>query len=75
MHDAIGERTLFHVATAASGSLRALRRVPGRRPQDLDSVRAFLTFAYVPGEGTLLEGVRELRPGTTQRLGAAEADP
>ena len=69
VRDAVGERTLFwstgpNGTLAASSSLRALGRLPyiTRRPS-LDAVRAFLTFAYVPGEDTLLEGVSELQPG------------
>jgi asparagine synthase (glutamine-hydrolysing) len=50
--------------------MRPLRRWPGRPARvDVAGVRAFLTFAYVPGELTLLEGVREVLPGTVVRLG------
>lgn len=69
VRDAVGERSLFwsagpNGALGASSSLRALSRLPwvSRRPS-LDAVRAFLTFAYVPGGDTLLEGVAELQPG------------
>lgn len=35
---------------------------------NLSAVRSFLTFAYLPGEETLLTGVREVLPGRVLRL-------
>ncbi len=72
--DPLGARTLFYAqvdgAWGAASSLRVLRRWP-RLPVRIDiaGVAAFLTFAYLPGEQTLLEGVREVLPGTTVHLG------
>ena len=73
--DALGARTLFYAraghAWGTASSLRVLRRWPPLPMRiDVAGVAAFLTFAYLPGERTLLEGVREVLPGTTVRLGA-----
>lgn len=71
--DAVGARTLFYTRVgdtwAVASSLRALRRWP-RLPvrTNLAAVRSFLTFAYLPGDETLLEGVHELRPACWLRL-------
>ncbi|MGW1214258.1 asparagine synthetase B family protein [Streptomyces sp. NPDC002499] len=75
IRDHVGARTLFYARAAdawvASTSLRALRRWPalGTR-MNLSAVRSFLTFAYLPGDETLLEGVREVLPGRVLRLAA-----
>ncbi|MFF7901778.1 asparagine synthetase B family protein [Streptomyces sp. NPDC007920] len=75
IRDHVGARTLFYARAArvwaASTSLRALRRWPalGTR-MNLSAVRSFLTFAYLPGDETLLEGVREVLPGRVLRLSA-----
>ncbi|MFB7325016.1 asparagine synthetase B family protein [Streptomyces sp. NPDC056190] len=75
IRDHVGARTLFYAraagAWAASTSLRALRRWPalGTR-MNLSAVRSFLTFAYLPGDEMLLEGVREVLPGRVLRLTA-----
>ncbi|MEV6400488.1 asparagine synthase-related protein [Streptomyces sp. NPDC051907] len=73
IRDHVGARTLFYAradgAWAASTSLRALRRWPALgTSMNLSAVRSFLTFAYLPGEETLLAGVREVLPGRTLRL-------
>lgn len=75
VRDPLGARTLFRArvgsAWGAASSLRALRRwpaLPGRI--DAAGVAAYLTFAYLPGEQTLLEGVREVPPGMLVRLQA-----
>ncbi|MER6526416.1 asparagine synthase-related protein [Streptomyces sp. NPDC001508] len=75
IRDHVGARTLFYAraadAWAAATSLRALRRWPalGTR-MNLSAVRSFLTFAYLPGDETLLAGVREVLPGRVLRLAA-----
>lgn len=73
LRDHVGARTLFHARRpggwAASTSLRALRRSPGvDTGLDLAAVRSFLTFAYLPGDETLIRGVREALPGRVTRL-------
>ncbi len=72
--DALGARTLFYArvgdAWGVASSLRVLRAWPPLPVKtDAAGIAAFLTFAYLPGERTLLEGVREVLPGTTVRLG------
>lgn len=75
--DALGARTLFYTRQAGcwavSTSLRALRRW-SRYPAavNLSAVRAFLTFAYLPGEETLLEGIYQLAAGSLVRLTPAQ---
>ncbi|MEE1806636.1 asparagine synthetase B family protein [Streptomyces sp. BE133] len=73
IRDHAGARTLFYAraegAWTASTSLRALRRWPALgTSMNLSAVRSFLTFAYLPGEETLLTGVREVLPGRVLRL-------
>jgi asparagine synthase (glutamine-hydrolysing) len=73
VRDPVGCRTVFY-ATAAGGvgastSLRALCHWLPRSPViSLGAVRSFLTFAYLPGSDTLIEGIREVLPGTSVRL-------
>ncbi|QLE41889.1 asparagine synthase [Nostoc sp. C052] len=67
VRDRIGVRTLYYTTT---GSVRwiapQLRTLSPYRSSDLDLValRDYLCCAFVPGERTLWEQVRELRPGT-----------
>ncbi|HEY8982555.1 MAG TPA: asparagine synthase-related protein [Streptomyces sp.] len=75
IRDHVGARTLFYARAdgtwAAATSLRALRRWPALGTRvNLSAVRSFLTFAYLPGDETLLEGVREVLPGRVLRLRA-----
>jgi asparagine synthase (glutamine-hydrolysing) len=81
IRDHVGTRTAYYAHTprgwAAASSLRALRgRVApagfGWRV-DLPAVATFLTFAYLPGSETLVEGVAELLPGRITRLGPGGA--
>ncbi|NJN68362.1 MAG: asparagine synthase, partial [Chloroflexaceae bacterium] len=74
VRDAVGGRKLFYTRTAgfwaASPSLRCLRRWHRLTPRlNLSAVQTYLTFAYLPGEETLLEGVWELLPGHALRIG------
>lgn len=77
MRDAVGARKLFYAQAggcyAVSQSLYALRHWP-RLPTRLNlaAVRSFLTFAYLPGEETLLEGVQEVVPGECVQLSLNE---
>jgi len=75
LRDHVGARTLFYAraggAWAAATSIRALRRWPALATGlNLAAVRSFLTFAYLPGDETLLRGVHELLPGRIRRLRA-----
>lgn len=71
IRDRVGARTLY---TAQIGQtcyiaprLRTLN--PGRSSQlDLVALRDYLCCAFVPGERTLWQDVRELRPGTYLQL-------
>jgi asparagine synthase (glutamine-hydrolysing) len=73
VRDQLGARPLFFAragdAWVAGSSLRALRRWPrlGAR-LNLNALRAFLSFAYLPGDETLIDGVFELLPGRCLRL-------
>ncbi|GAA3218834.1 asparagine synthetase B family protein [Dactylosporangium siamense] len=75
VRDHVGTRTAFHARAngqwAVSTSLRALRRWPSLSTGlNLAAVRSFLTFAYLPGDETLLRGVHEVLPGRIVRLRA-----
>ncbi|MBS2016480.1 MAG: asparagine synthase [Deltaproteobacteria bacterium] len=67
--DAIGHRTLFYAPKSPAGfayasDVRTLLRESGMRPVlDPRAIAAYLSCAYVPGEGTLFQGVSELLPG------------
>ena len=61
VRDHVGTRTVFYgygeAGWCASTSLLALRRAPSLRAGlNLDAVRSFLTFAYLPGDETLVSG-------------------
>jgi asparagine synthase (glutamine-hydrolysing) len=80
IRDHVGARTAYYAHTpwgwAVASSLCALRdRVgPGFGWRvDLPAVATFLTFAYLPGAETLVEGVAELLPGRITRLGPGGA--
>jgi asparagine synthase (glutamine-hydrolysing) len=73
IRDHVGARTIFYArgdaGWCASTSLLALRRAPNLRTGlNLDAVRSFLTFAYLPGDETLVKGVHEMLPGRVLRL-------
>lgn len=73
VRDHVGARTVFYghgeAGWCASTSLLTLRRTPSLRAGlNLDAVRSFLTFAYLPGDETLVSGVREALPGRVLRL-------
>lgn len=71
IRDRVGARTLYYTTT---GSVRwiapKLRTLALHRSSDLDLValRDYLCCAFVPGERTLWQQVRELRPGTVLQL-------
>jgi asparagine synthase (glutamine-hydrolysing) len=88
--DAIGERTLYYASLpdglAFASTIPALLAT-GRvaRTLDVPAVAAYLTYAYVPGDATLLAGIREVLPGevlhvrggavTRQRFWTPPAEP
>lgn len=66
--DRFGEKPLFlheHAGELLFASeLTALLDVrPQLRELDADAIDAFFVFAYVPGPGTIVPGVRQLEPG------------
>jgi asparagine synthase (glutamine-hydrolysing) len=69
--DAIGHRTLFYAAKSPAGFAYAsdiktlLTRSGASRALDARAVAAYLACAYIPGSGTLFQGVKELLPGHT----------
>ena len=77
--DAIGHRTLYYSPTARGGFAYSsdiktlLTRGDGApgvdRTLDARAIAAYLSCAYIPGRGTLFEGVKELLPGHVLRLG------
>jgi asparagine synthase (glutamine-hydrolysing) len=67
VRDRIGVRTLYYTTTSSVRWIAPqLRTLSPHRSSDLDLValRDYLCCAFVPGERTLWEDVRELRPGT-----------
>ncbi len=73
VRDHVGARTLFYTRFGerwvASASLGALRSLIGQHARlNLNAVRSFLTFAYLPGDETLIDGVYEMLPGRCLRL-------
>ncbi len=73
VRDPVGMRTLFYTQAEggwmAASALRALRRWPRLAARvNLAAVRTYLTFAYLPGTETLLEGVYEVLPGQCVQL-------
>jgi asparagine synthase (glutamine-hydrolysing) len=78
LRDGAGARTLYHARRGGAcwfaARLRTLRKCPAAsRELRPDALRAYLTFAYVPGAMTLRCGVSELPPGTALRLPEEEA--
>ena len=72
LRDPLGERTLYHTRSRGDGPVWIADRIgPLRRARaatgelDLEALRNYLVFAYVPGTATLLADVREVAPGTT----------
>jgi asparagine synthase (glutamine-hydrolysing) len=68
--DRFGEKPLF-IATRGdnlffASEIKALLRVPGlAQGVDLDAVRSYFAYRYVPGPATWFMGVRKLPPATT----------
>lgn len=65
--DRFGEKPLFYheaggILTFASELSALLDGVSIARELDLDAVDAYFVFGYVPGEGSIVRGVRQLLP-------------
>jgi asparagine synthase (glutamine-hydrolysing) len=77
--DAIGERTLYYAQSGEcflfASNLRALLATGLiERKLNLPAVAAYLTYAYIPGRETLIDGLFEVLPGeiVTFRSGSVE---
>jgi asparagine synthase (glutamine-hydrolysing) len=67
--DRFGEKPLFlrtdGSSLAFASEIKALLQLPQMKPAvNLTAVWDFLAYRYVPGPGTLFEGIRKLAPGT-----------
>jgi asparagine synthase (glutamine-hydrolysing) len=75
--DRFGEKPLFWheqagELTFASEVTALLEVKPALRQLDPAAIDAFFVFAYVPGPGTIVPGVRQLRPGCLLSWSRAE---
>ncbi|MEB3178386.1 MAG: asparagine synthase-related protein [Nostocaceae cyanobacterium] len=71
VRDRVGARTLYYTTTGATRWVAPqLRTLAPYRSRDLDLValRDYLCCAFVPGERTLWQNLREVRPGTILQL-------
>lgn len=76
--DPVGARNLYY--TINQGILRVAPRLStlGKfHPQQLDylALRDYLSCAFIPGEQTIWEGVKEVRPGTIHQWSDAGKSP
>jgi len=68
--DRMGQKPLFYAATKDGGlafasEVKALLAHPDVRPLvDAEGLAAYLTFEYLPGDLSMVKGVRKLLPGT-----------
>jgi asparagine synthase (glutamine-hydrolysing) len=67
--DRFGEKPLYLCESGGSvffaSEAKALLRIPGIRPEvDLQAVRDYLAYRYVPGPRTLFAGIRKLAPAS-----------
>jgi asparagine synthase (glutamine-hydrolysing) len=73
--DAFGEKPLFYREEAGAvtfaSELRPLAALPGERRLDEWALGQFLCLNYVPGEATLLAGVRRVPPASWRRYAAS----
>lgn len=75
VRDSIGKKTLFYTITKdnvfASSSLKKLLSFPQvEKRLNLQAVASFLTFAYLPGNETLIQDVFELLPAHALEISA-----
>ncbi|MDY7012914.1 MAG: asparagine synthase-related protein [Cyanobacteriota bacterium] len=76
--DRVGVKTLYYTQTDSSYAIASqLRRLQGYHAQQLDLValRDYLCTAFVPGDRTFWQQVRELRPGTVRCLPDGTSEP
>ncbi len=76
VRDRVGARTLYY---STDGTTRwiapRLRTIQQKLAPEIDliALRDYLSCAFVPGEQTMWQGIREVRPGTIVRLPSNEA--
>lgn len=72
--DCTGSRTIYYTNGLTSWLAPSLRTLAPYRSKDLDLValRDYLCCAFVPGNRTLWNDVKELRPGTVLKLPSGE---
>lgn len=78
IRDPVGARTLYYTLTSPTVWIapRLKMLLPYHSKQlDLIALRDYLSCAFVPGERTLWEQVRELRPGTILKFSQAFDSP
>lgn len=78
IRDPVGARTLYYTTTGSTRWIAPnLRSLSPYRSAELDFValRDYLCCAFVPGERTLWQQVRELRPGMILRLPGDTIEP
>ena len=72
--DRFGEKPLLYLddrrGTTFASELTPLSRIAQSREVDADALGRYLTLNYVPGEQTLLKGVRRVPPGGWRRYRA-----
>lgn len=78
VRDRVGARTLYYSITGNTCWIAP--RLPTLAQKlspeiDLVALRDYLCCAFVPGERTMWQGIREVRPGTIVRLPDNEATP
>ena len=78
--DRMGQKPLFYATTTGGGlafasEVKALLAHPDVHPTiDTEGLAAYLTFEYLPGELSMVKGVRKLLPGTWLSFEAGEID-
>lgn len=66
--DRLGIKPLYYIATssifALSSEIKALVKLPDIKPTiDLQSLSNYLSYRYVPGPGSIFQGIKKLEPG------------
>jgi asparagine synthase (glutamine-hydrolysing) len=74
IRDPIGARTIYYTAGKTRWIAPQLHSLNPYRSNQLDPIalRDYLTCSFVPGERTMWQDVREIRPGTALKLPRAE---
>jgi asparagine synthase (glutamine-hydrolysing) len=77
VRDAIGASTVYHTTGKTWWIAPQLRSLNPYRSHQLDPIalRDYLTCSFVPGERTMWQDVREIRPGTIVKLPGEQIVP